>query len=111
MKWLHLGEYCYNTSFHMSIQMSPFMALYGYDAPNFLDLLFGDSRVPKAKDTLQECQDIMRSLKENLQKAQNQQKQYADQHRVRGLLRWETWCTSCYSRIDSPLSRGVEQRN
>ena len=56
VKWLHLGEYCYNTSFHMSIQMSPFMALYGYDAPNFLDLLFGDSRVPKAKDTLQECQ-------------------------------------------------------
>ena len=82
VKWLHLGEYCYNTSFHMSIQMSPFMALYGYDAPNFLDLLFGDSRVPKAKDMLQECQDIMRSLKENLQKAQNQQKQYADQHRV-----------------------------
>ena len=66
----------------MSIQMSPFMALYGYDAPNFLDLLFGDSRVPKAKDSLQECQDIMQSLKENLQKAQNQQKQYVDQHRV-----------------------------
>ena len=55
MKWLHLGEYCYNTSFHMFIQMSPFMELYEYDAPNFLDLLFGDSGVPKAKDTLQEC--------------------------------------------------------
>lgn len=62
----------------MSMQMSPFMALYGYEAPSFLRLLFGDSRVPKAKDLLQESQDIMRSLKENLQKAQNQQKQYAN---------------------------------
>ena len=23
-KWLHLGEFCYNTTFHMSIGMSPF---------------------------------------------------------------------------------------
>lgn len=52
--------------------MSPFMALYGYEAPCFLDLLFGDSRVPKAKNLLEESQDIMRSLKENMQKAQNQ---------------------------------------
>lgn len=64
----------------MSIQMSPFMALYGYEAPGFLDLLFGDNWVPKAKDILPKSQDIMRSLKENIQKAQNQQKQYVDQH-------------------------------
>jgi len=62
--------------------MSPFIALYGYEAPSFVDLLFGDSRVLKAKDLLQESQDIMRSLKENIQKAQNQQKQYADQQRI-----------------------------
>ncbi|KAH9295309.1 hypothetical protein KI387_038897, partial [Taxus chinensis] len=67
VKWLHLGEYCYNTTYHMSITMSPFMALYGYEAPNFMDLLFGDNKVPKAKDLLQESQDIMKSLKENLQ--------------------------------------------
>ena len=24
IKWLHLGEFCYNTTFHMSIGMSPF---------------------------------------------------------------------------------------
>lgn len=66
----------------MSIKMSPFMALYGYEAPNFMDLLFGDSRVPTTKDLLQESQDIMKSLKENLQQAQNQQKLYADQHQT-----------------------------
>lgn len=75
-------EYCYNTTYHISIQMSPFMTLYGYDAPNFLDLPFSDNKVPSAKDLLQDSQDIMRSLKENIQKAQNQQKQYANQRRV-----------------------------
>ena len=52
VKWIHLGEYCYNTTYHMSIQMSPFMALYGYEAPNFMDLLLSDSRVPSVGDLL-----------------------------------------------------------
>jgi hypothetical protein len=39
-------------------------------------------RAPKAKDWLQESQDILRVLKENLQATQNQQKMYADRHRV-----------------------------
>lgn len=82
VKWIHLCEYCYNTTHHLSIQMSPFMALYGYEVPNFLDLLLSDSRVPSAGDLLQENQDIMRALRENIQKAQNQRKQYADQRRV-----------------------------
>ena len=48
-KWLHLGEFCYNTTFHMSIGMSPFKELYGYDALNFVEMIFGDSISPKAK--------------------------------------------------------------
>eukprot|EP00253_Pinus_taeda_P034192 PITA_34192 len=32
LKWLHLGEYCYNTTHHMSIGMSPFYALIGHVA-------------------------------------------------------------------------------
>jgi hypothetical protein len=52
-------EHCYNTTHHMSIKMSPFRALYGYDAPSFVDLAFGESRAPKAKDWLQESQDIL----------------------------------------------------
>ena len=52
VKWLHMGEYRYNTTYHMSIKMTPFMALYGYEAPSFMDLVLGDSRVPRAKDFL-----------------------------------------------------------
>jgi hypothetical protein len=82
IKWLHLGEHCYNTTYHMSIGMTPFKALYGYDATTFVDRAFGDNRAPKAKDWIQESQDILRTLKDNLQMTQNQQKMYVDKHRV-----------------------------
>ena len=57
----------------MSIKMTPFKALYGYEVLNFVDLVFEDSRAPKEKGWV---------LKENLQAAQTQQKLYADRHRV-----------------------------
>jgi hypothetical protein len=66
----------------MSIGISPFRALYGYDALPFLDFEFGKRRAPKVKEWLEETQDILRVLKDNLQATQNQQKMYADKHKV-----------------------------
>ena len=66
----------------MSIKMTPFKVLYGYEALNFADLVFGDNRAPKEKDWVKDSQDIIKVLKENLQAAQNQQKLYADRHRI-----------------------------
>lgn len=83
VKWLYLGEHCYNTTYHLSIGMTPFKALYGYDAPSFIDRIFGDNRVPHAKDWIHESYEILKMiLKENIQVAQNWQKMYADQHRT-----------------------------
>jgi hypothetical protein len=82
VRWLHMGEYFYNTTYHMSIRMSPFRALYGYDAHSFIETVFGDNRVSGAKDWVEESQRILQSVRENLQSAQNQQKIYADRHRV-----------------------------
>jgi hypothetical protein len=67
IKWLQLGEHFYNTTYHMSIGISPFRALYGNDAPTFVDQMFGDSWAPKAKDWIQERQNILRTLNNNLQ--------------------------------------------
>ena len=53
IKWLHLGKPCYNSTFHMSIGMYPFKEIYGYDASNFIDQIFGDSRAPKAMDWIE----------------------------------------------------------
>ena len=50
IKWLHLGEFFYNTTFHMSIGMSPLKAIYVYDASTFIEHIFGDIRAPKDKD-------------------------------------------------------------
>jgi hypothetical protein len=49
-KWLYLGGYCYNTTHHMSIGMSPFRALYSYDPLTFAEIVFGDCRAPLAKE-------------------------------------------------------------
>jgi hypothetical protein len=62
--------------------MAPFKALYRYEPLLFIDRALGDSRAPRAKDWLHEGQDILKVLKENLQNAQNQQKIYADRHRI-----------------------------
>ena len=67
----------------MTIRMTPFRALYGYDASTFVDRIFGDTRPPNAKEWIQEGQDILKILKENIQAAQNQQKIYADRHRFK----------------------------
>ena len=57
----------------MSIGMSPFRELYGYDTLTFVDMVFGDSRAPKSKYWMEEIQEILKLLKDNLQVAQNQQ--------------------------------------
>ena len=71
VRWIYLCEYCYNTTYQMSIQMTPFRALYGYNAPIFFDLLTSDVRVPRAGDLLQESKDIVDALRDNISKEQN----------------------------------------
>eukprot|EP00253_Pinus_taeda_P005105 PITA_05105 len=66
----------------MSIGMSPFYALYGYHPLSFADVMFGDSKAPRAKIWIQESQDILRALKDNMATAQNQQKLYANRDQV-----------------------------
>ena len=66
----------------MSIGMSHFRALYGYEALSFADTTFGDSIAPLEKNWIQRCEDILRALKDNLQMAQNRQNLYAYHQRI-----------------------------
>jgi hypothetical protein len=66
----------------MSIGMTPFRALYNYYPLSFVEIVFGDNRAPMVQDWVQQSQDILRELKDHLQRAQNQQKVQADKHRV-----------------------------
>ena len=74
----YLGEYWYNTIHHMSIKMSPFKALYGYEATTIGYLTIQGRNVQGAKDFSQQYIDSMNALKDNLHHAQNQQNMYAD---------------------------------
>jgi hypothetical protein len=67
----------------MSIGMSTFKALYSDDPLTFVRVVFGDSRAPLVQDWIQQSQDILKELKDHLQRAQNQQKVQADKHRVK----------------------------
>ena len=62
--------------------MYPFYALYGYHALSFANMMFGARKAPRAKDWIQESQDILRALKDNPREAQNQQKTYEDKGRM-----------------------------
>jgi hypothetical protein len=68
-KWLHLGEYCYNTTYHMSIGMSPFRALYNYGPLSFVEIVFSDNMAPMVQDWIQQSQDILKEFKYHLQRA------------------------------------------
>lgn len=79
-EWIScLGEHYYNTIYYMSIEL--LLALYGYQAQSFVGLVIFDSRVPGAKDLVQQSQSIMKTLQDNLYD-QNQHKLYGDQHRI-----------------------------
>jgi hypothetical protein len=55
----------------MSIGMSPFRALYSYDPLSFVEIAFGDNRALMVQDWIHNSQDILRELKDHLQREQN----------------------------------------
>ena len=74
-------EFAYNSSFHRSLGMSPFKALYGQDC--LVPYKFADPNlpVPAAKDTLEEMDRQMQVIRQSLKRASDRQKSYADLHR------------------------------
>ena len=67
-------------SFHNSIKITPFEALYGYK-PRLLPAIGGQTTVATVGTYLQQRQDTIRLVKAELGKAQNRIKQLADKKR------------------------------
>ena len=80
-RWLALAEYWYNTTYHSSIKMTPFEALYGYAPPLHVPYLPGDSNVEAVDLSLRDREEMITILKGNIQKAADRLKKQADQHR------------------------------
>jgi hypothetical protein len=81
-KWLATAEWWYNTSYHASIKMTPFEALYHYSPPMVGEFKITSETCLAASLTVTERDNMMKQLKENLLHAQNRMKVYDNQHRT-----------------------------
>lgn len=77
-KLLPWPELWYNTSFHHSIGMTPFQALYGRIPPEVVDYCLGNSNVEAVDTLLQERDRLLAELKINLCATQERMKKYVD---------------------------------
>jgi hypothetical protein len=91
VSWLHLAEYCYNTSFHYLTKLTPFEAIYGYSAPRLLTYMRGTTKLAAVENQLQSRDEILQLLKENLQRSQNRMRRYADLKRTERVLKEGDW--------------------
>lgn len=80
-QFLHLAEYWFNTSYHSSIKMSPFEALFGRSPPSVRDYVFGQTTIIDLNNSLQNRQQVLSRLKENLKRSKLKMEQQANQKR------------------------------
>ncbi|KAL0551121.1 hypothetical protein IC582_010203 [Cucumis melo] len=80
-QWLHWAEYWYNTTYHGSIGISPFQAVYGRLPPPLIQ--YGDMETPNSTldQQLRDRETVLGTLKEQLQVAQERMKRFADTKR------------------------------
>ncbi|XP_030479163.2 uncharacterized protein LOC115696402 [Cannabis sativa] len=80
-RFLPWAEYHYNTSYHSSIEMTPFQAVYGRTPPSIPTYTRGTTSIHAVEEDLLSRDDILKQLTTNLQAARNRMKQQADKHR------------------------------
>lgn len=68
--WLALAEWWYNTTYHTSLQMTPFQALYGYPPPRINEFSLPCNVSAEARVTIEQKEEILQKLKTSLAEAQ-----------------------------------------
>lgn len=82
--WVELlswAELWYNTSFHHSLGMTPFQAVYEKVPLEIIEYRAGDSNVEAVDVLLNQRDVLLQELRINLQAAQDRMKKYADRKR------------------------------
>ena len=83
-KFLPLAEFSYNNSYHCSVDMAPFEALYGRRCRSPIGWFDAFEVRPWGTDILRDSLEKVKSIQEKLLAAQSRQKEYADR-KVRDL--------------------------
>jgi len=68
--WVPRTELWYNTTFHVSIRMTPFETVYGKKPPSLVRVLQEQTRVEVVDDELMDRDEALRQLKHHLSHAQ-----------------------------------------
>ena len=84
--WLSLAEWWYNTSYHTSLNLTPFQALYGFPPPMVGEVILPDCPNDSAREILQNRQLATQLIRDNLLKAQSRIKHQADKKRSERVL-------------------------
>jgi hypothetical protein len=80
--WLPMAEYWYNTSFHSSLKVTPFEALYGFPPPALGEFSIPGTVDKEAAEFLQQRKHMLDMIKQNFLQAQVRKKKYADINRT-----------------------------
>lgn len=88
---LHWAEYWYNTTFHGTIQMTPFQAVYGTPPLSVNRYIPGSTTVNAVDLALQSRDELLDVLKTHMTVAQNRMKQHADQKRTEREFKVGDW--------------------
>jgi hypothetical protein len=80
-EWIPAAEWWYNSSYHSSLKCSPIEALYGYKPPQIQEVALPYNAAPEIQVSITEQENMLKSLKANLQQAHNRMKKYADLNR------------------------------
>ncbi|WVZ89905.1 hypothetical protein U9M48_036253, partial [Paspalum notatum var. saurae] len=83
-KWdecLPLAEFAYNNSYHKSLEMAPFEALYGRQCRTPLNWSEPGERVTFGPNLVKQAEEQVKFIHSNLKRAQSRQKSYSDKRR------------------------------
>lgn len=80
--WLYLAEWLYNTTYHTSLKMTPFQALYGFLPPMVAEVILPNCPDLSMQEQWRNRQVALQVIRDNLLKAQSRIKHQADKHRT-----------------------------
>ena len=85
------AEFWFNTNFNISTKMSPFKALYGQEPPLLVKGADIPSRLEEVNQLSKDRDELLQELRNNLLKAQDQMKRYANNHRRELIFQEGDW--------------------